>query len=182
MALLIGALTSVGATLASGPGDVITGMKAYVSRDKVHAGETFKAALRLDIGPGWHVNANPVSDELLLPTILKIEDRAGPFFVLDILYPEPRMAHLGFSETAVAVYSEAALIGALVRAGDFLKPGTYALKGTVTWQACNDISCLPPESREFEMDIVVVEPGQETHGINAEVFKGMKFGFSPTLR
>jgi DsbC/DsbD-like thiol-disulfide interchange protein len=180
-ALFMGVLVPIDATTASGPSDVITELKTYVSRDKVHAGETFKAALRLTIGRGWHINANPASDELLIPTSLEIAAGDGLFHSLDFVYPEPRMVRLGFSETDVAIYAENVLLGALVRADDSLMPGTYTLKGTVTWQACTDVSCLPPESREFEIGIVVVPPGRETHDANGEVFEGMKFESSPTL-
>lgn len=92
------------------------------------------------------------------------------------------MLRLGFSKNDVAVYSESALIGALVRADIALKPGTYKLKGTVCWQACNDVSCLPPESRAFEMAIDVVGPERETHDAHAELFKGMVFAPAPDAR
>lgn len=181
MTLIMAVSAPIDATMASGPDDVMTELKTFVSKDKVHPGETFKVALRLAIGRGWHINANPASDELLIPTSLEFEGAVGPLHVLDIVYPEPRMARLGFSETDVAVYSESALIGALVRAADPLKPGAYTLKGTVTWQACNDVSCLPPESREFEIGIVVVPPGWETHDVNTGVFDSIEFGSAPTL-
>jgi thiol:disulfide interchange protein DsbD len=133
-------------------------------------------AVRLTIEPEWHINANPASDEFLIPTSLEFASDALPFHVLDTVYPEALMVRLGFSESDVAVYSESALIGALVKADDSLRPGTYQLKGQVMWQACNDVSCLPPESRDFEMTIVVVGSGQETHDIDADVFAAMKFG------
>ncbi len=168
--------------IASESSDVVTELKTHVSRDAVRPGETFKAAVRLKIGPGWHINANPASDEFLIPTSLEIEEGAGLFHILDIAYPDARPIHLGFSESAITVYSESALIGALVRAEAALKPGTYKLTGKITWQACNDISCLPPETRDLELEIVVVDPGRETHDAHAEVFKGMTFGCSPGRR
>ena len=98
------------------PGDVITELRTYTSRDAVHAGETFKAAVRLMIGPEWHINANPASNEYLIPTSLEFAPGPLPFHVLDIVYPEALMVRLGFSESDVAVYSESVLIGALVEA------------------------------------------------------------------
>ena len=118
--------------------------------------------MRLTIGPEWHINANPASDEFLIPTSLEFAAEPLLFHALDIVYPEAQMVRLGFSASDVAVYSESALIGALVKADASLKPGTYALKGTVTFQACNDVSCLPSESRDFEMAVVVVESERET--------------------
>ena len=168
--------------IASDSSEVVTELKTYISRDAVRPGETFKAAVRLKIGSGWHINANPASDELLIPTSLEIEDDAGLFHVLDIAYPESRPTRLGFSESDVAVYSESATIGALLRADAAPKPGTYKLTGKITWQACNDVSCLPPESRDLELEIIVVESGRETHEAHAEVFKGMEFRPLPDAR
>lgn len=166
----------------SDPNEFVTELRTYVSRDAVHRGETFKAAVCLEIGAGWHINANPASDEVLIPTSLEIEDGAGFFHILDIAYPRARPIHLGFSESAIAVYSESALIGALIQANAALKPGTYKLTGKITWQACNDISCLPPETRDLELEIVVVDPECETHDAHAEVFKGMEFKPLPDAR
>lgn len=176
LSIVTGALLSGVKGTGLGENVVVTEMKTYVSRDMVHAGETFKAAVRLDIGPGWHVNANPVNDEFLIPTTVEIVGE-GRFTALDTIYPEPVLARLPFSEADVALYSESALIGILLRADDGLAPGSYWLKGTATWQACNDVSCLPPETRDFELEVVVVEPGQATKAVNADVFK--KIGFSP---
>ncbi|MBE3087822.1 MAG: hypothetical protein IMZ71_01720, partial [Chloroflexi bacterium] len=161
LSMVLGAWFPMSEAIAYGENAVITEMKTYISRDMVHAGETFKAAVRLDIGPGWHVNANPVNDEFLIPTTVQIVGE-GRFTALDTIYPEPVLARLPFSEADVALYSESAVIGVLLRADDGLAPGSYRLKGTVTWQACNDVSCLPPETRDFELEVVVVEPGQAT--------------------
>jgi DsbC/DsbD-like thiol-disulfide interchange protein len=179
LSMVTGALLSGATATARGENAVITEIKTYVSRDMVHAGETFEAALRLDVGPGWHVNANPVNDEFLVPTTLEI-GRQGRFTALDTVYPVPVLARLPFSEADVALYTESVLIGVLLRADDGLARGSYVLKGTVTWQACNDVSCLPPETRGFEFEVVVAEPGQATKAMNADVFE--KIGFTPRPR
>jgi len=176
VSLITGALLSAAEATARWDRDVVTGMKTYVSRDRVHAGETFQAALRLEIGPGWHVNANPVNDDFLIPTTVEIGGE-GRFTALDTIYPEPVLARLPFSETDVALYSGSALIGVLLRTDNGLVPGSYRLKGSVTWQACNDVSCLPPETREFEVEVIVAEPGEATKAANADVFE--KIGFAP---
>ena len=179
LSMVMGAWFSMSEGTARGENAVVTEMKTYVSRDMVHAGETFQAALRLDIGPGWHINANPVNDEFLIPTTVELRGE-GRFAALDTAYPEPVLARLPFSEADVALYSESALIGVLIRADAGLAPGNYRLKGTVTWQACNDVSCLPPETRDFELKIVIAERGQVTKAVNADVFE--KIGFGPRPR
>jgi len=154
--------------------DVITRMKIFLGRDAVYPGETFKAALQLSIGPDWHINANPVNDDFLIPTTL--EFRAdGNFKVLNTIYPPPLSARFEFSESEVFVYVESALVGVLFKAGDKVLPGTYKLKGALSYQACNDSSCLPPESLGVEFEVKVVDFETPTGAVNAEIFSRIRF-------
>jgi DsbC/DsbD-like thiol-disulfide interchange protein len=154
--------------------DVITEMKMFLARDAVHPGETFKAALLLSIGPGWHINANPVNDDFLIPTTLEFRaDR--DFKVVDTIYPPPLPARFEFSESEVFVYAESALIGVLFKAGDKVLPGTSKLKGALSYQACNDSSCLPPETLSVEFEVKVVDFETLTGAVNAEIFSRIRF-------
>jgi DsbC/DsbD-like thiol-disulfide interchange protein len=154
--------------------DVITKMKMFLARDAVHPGETFKAALRLSIGPDWHINANPVNDDFLVPTTLEFRADRN-FKVVNIIYPPPLPARFEFSESEVFVYAESALIGVLFKAGDKVLPGTYKLKGALSYQACNDSSCLPPEALSVEFEVKVVDFETPTGAINAEMFSRIRF-------
>lgn len=151
-------------------GDTITAMETYVSRDMVHPGEAFQAAVRLIIAPGWHINANPAGDEFLVPTTLELSGPDPSFKLMDIRYPEAVPARFSFSETEAAVYSRSALILLDVEAGPGLLPGSHELKATVTWQACNDVSCLPPESVEVVIEVAVAAAGTRTKGAHGEIF------------
>lgn len=173
--IVVFAMAFLGAGAAFGPGqDVVTEMKTFLARDAVHPGETFKAALRLSIGPDWHINANPVNDDFLIPTTLEFgEDRN--FMVVNTIYPPPLPARFEFSESEVYVYAESALIGVLVKAGDMVLPGTYILRGALTYQACNDSSCLPPETLSVEFEVKVVDFETLTGAVNAEIFSRIRF-------
>jgi DsbC/DsbD-like thiol-disulfide interchange protein len=173
--ILIFAMAFLGAGTAFGARqDVITKMKMFLARDSVYPGETFKAALRLSIGPDWHINANPVNDDFLIPTTL--EFRAdGNFKVVNTIYPPPLPARFEFSESEVFVYAESALIGVLFKAGDKVLPGTYKLKGALSYQACNDSSCLPPEALSVEFEVKVVDFETPTRAVNAEIFSRIRF-------
>ncbi len=154
--------------------DVILETKTFLSRDKARAGETFKAALRLGVGPAWHINANPVNDDFLIPTTVDIGENPD-FQALKIVYPSPLTARFEFSEAEALVYSGTTTFGMLVKAREGLAPGTYRLKGSVTYQACNAKSCLAPETLAFEMEVMVASPGEETAEINPDVFAGIDF-------
>lgn len=154
--------------------EVITETKTFLARDAVHPGETFRAALRLSIGPDWHINANPVNDNFLVPTMLEFPEGRN-FKPVNIIYPPPLPVRFEFSEVEVLVYAESVLIGVLFQAGDMVLPGTYKLHGALTYQACNDKSCLPPETLNVEFEVKVVDFETPTRAVNAEIFSRIRF-------
>jgi DsbC/DsbD-like thiol-disulfide interchange protein len=173
--IVVFAMAFLGAGAAFGAGqDVVTGMKTFLARDAVHPGETFKAALRLSIGPDWHINANPVNDDFLIPTTLEFRED-GNFKTVNSIYPPPLPARFEFSESEVFVYAESALIGVIIKVGNKVLPGIYTLKGALTYQACNVSSCLPPETVSVEFKVKVVDFETPTGEVNAEIFSRIRF-------
>lgn len=154
--------------------EVITETKTFLARDAVHPGETFKAAFLLSIGPDWHINANPVNDDFLIPTTLEFRED-GNFKTVNIIYPPPLPARFEFSESEVFIYAESALIGVLIKVGNKVLPGIYTLRGALTYQACNDSSCLPPETVSVEFKVMVVDFETPTGEVNAEIFSRIRF-------
>jgi hypothetical protein len=167
-------LLAVSVLLPSAPSDAVTEVKTFVSRDRVHAGERFKVAVRLAIGTGWHINASEVNDDFLVPTIIEIE-KNDLFRVEDTAYPPAFTVKFDFSEADALVFTGDALFGMMVIAGDGVAPGIYKLKGSVLVQACNAKSCLAPETLGFEIAVAVAESDQITNPAHAEIFDGIVF-------
>jgi hypothetical protein len=95
--------------------------------------------VRLEIADGWHVNANPASQEFLVPTAV---EAAGDGELRGVAYPTGERLRFAFAGDELAVYSGAVEIRGEVRPGD----DTRLL---VTYQACDDERCLPPVVREL---------------------------------
>jgi DsbC/DsbD-like thiol-disulfide interchange protein len=164
-------LLAASATSAPGLDKVLAELKSCLNRDAVHAGETFRAAIRLTIAPGWHVNANPASGDLFVPTTLELADTAGRFKVGEVSSAAAIPVRFAFSESEIAVYSGSVDIFLTLEAAPALAKGSYELKGAVRWQACNDVSCLPPEATDFAIEVVVAAPGATTKAVHAEIFR-----------
>jgi len=94
--------------------------------------------VRLSVAPGWHVNANPASDDFLIPTT--VEATAGELRALR--YPPAKRLELAFAERPVAVWD-----GTVEIAGE-MRPAESA-RLLLTYQACDDQRCLPPIQREL---------------------------------
>ncbi len=90
--------------------------------------------VRLEIAPGWHVNANPASSEFLIPT-----EVAGQ--VRSVRYPPGELVRLAFADDELAVYTGEVVLTA--------EAAAIATAVGLTYQACNDRRCLPPVSLEL---------------------------------
>ena len=93
--------------------------------------------LTLSIREGWHLNANPASLEVLIPTRVEGAVRA-------MRYPAGRMLDLTFAGRPLSVYS-----GALALEGELADGETEVL---LTYQACDDRRCLPAITREVTVE------------------------------
>jgi len=92
--------------------------------------------LALAVEEGWHLNANPASEDFLVPTTL-----AGRGVELRHLrYPEGEPLRMAFEEKALAAYA-----GRVELAGEVKGRGSLVL----VYQPCDATRCLPPVEREI---------------------------------
>ncbi len=159
--------------LSSGDEEAVQA-RGLLSRDKIHPGETFKIAVVLTINGGWHINANPVNDEFLIPTTLVAEDNNG-FKVLQTSYPKPKTGKFEYSEVELQIYSTEAVLGIMANADQGLALGSQKLKLKVSYQACNDRFCMPPKEIGLEIPVEVVPASQPGKDINQDIFARIEF-------
>jgi len=159
-------------TLAAQENEQVVEVKSALARDAVRPGETFKAAVILNVQAGYHINDNAPLDEFMFPTSVSIED--GPEFeVVEIYYPTGRRARYSYSETELVVYDGEAVLGVLLKAKDSLAPGAKTLKAILSYQACDNTSCLPPKELVFEIAVPVARTGGAD--IHPEIFGKLRF-------
>jgi hypothetical protein len=97
--------------------------------------------VRVKIADGWHVNANPASLAFLIPTRVEATNTA---VAIEVLYPQGTQYHPRFSLEPLAVYEGD--IDIRVTPASPLRAGA---KLDLTFQACDDSSCLPPETLQL---------------------------------
>jgi thiol:disulfide interchange protein DsbD len=159
--------------LAAQSNDQVVEAKGLISRDAVRPGETFQAALVLKVQAGYHINDNAPLDEFMIPTVLTIEENPD-FEVVEIYYPKGRRARFSYSEAELVVYDGEVVLGALVKAKAGLAAGPRTLKGALSYQACNNESCLPPKELGFEISVPVAASGQGAD-VHPEIFGKLRF-------
>ena len=90
--------------------------------------------VELRIRAGWHLNANPASSDLLIPTSVDGEVRS-------LAYPAGDKLHLAFAGEELSVFTDSVSIRGEMAAD--------AATVRLEYQACDDRRCLPPVSREL---------------------------------
>ncbi|UCE41183.1 MAG: hypothetical protein JSV17_17410 [Candidatus Aminicenantes bacterium] len=149
-------------------------VKTYVSHDGVHPGGKIDVAFLLDITPGWHINGPELTDQFLIACTLMIEEDDN-VEVDEIYYPVPETRTYSFSEVELQVYEGKVVLGARIHVSDTIPQGKNMLKASFLYQACDDVSCLAPETLEFEIPFQVVPAAKEVNKINQDIFSQIKF-------
>ncbi|UCE05804.1 MAG: hypothetical protein JSW07_19790, partial [bacterium] len=126
-----------------------------VSQEKIVPGSTIDLNIEAEIRPEYHINSNKPTEEYLIPTVLKFERLENASFG-KIIYPEPEMATFSFSEEELSVYQGEVTFSVKLTLFDKFPVGKSVIKGTLSFQACNDQSCFAPTDENFEISIEVV--------------------------
>ena len=129
-------------------------VSASAEEARVKAGGGGEAVVRLDIAPGYHVNANPPSDKFYIGTELTVGPQEGVTPGKPV-YPSALTKKFEFSEKPLAVYEGRASIRLPLRAEASAAKGAHTLRAKVRVQPCNDQACLPPRTIDASIPVVV---------------------------
>ncbi len=135
--------------------EIVT-VNARVKSDSVRAGQTIELILEVKIAVGWHINAHKPLEEFLIPTNLELDSTAN-VEVVKVNYPTPDEINFAFSEKPVLVYDDDVIISATLKLPEKLSAGQPVLKGKLTFQGCNDQTCLAPDAKTFSVTYSIVD-------------------------
>jgi thiol:disulfide interchange protein DsbD len=131
-------------------------IKSFSSQDTVYAGDKFNLTIKVSIGEGWHINSNKPHDDFLIPSILSIE-QSDNFSLNKIIYPKAEDIKLEFSDNPLSVWTGDQVIKGVVEVSKNINPGRYYLIVNLSYQSCNNKTCLPPNSIKDTIKIDVAE-------------------------
>ncbi len=117
-------------------------------------GENFSINVSITVDATWHINSNKPNDDFLIPT--EISARGNGLKLISVNYPKAKELNFSFSDKPVSVYEATTNARLSFKASQDAPIGKQKIIVTLDYQACNDISCLPPNSTtaEFEIEIV----------------------------
>jgi hypothetical protein len=127
---------------------------ATVEEVKLAAGGAGEANVRLDIAPGYHVNANPASDRFYVATELRAEPLAGVNAGKPV-YPPGVQRKLGFEPKPLSLYEGSVQIKLPLRADTGAAKGRHTLRAKIRVQPCNDEACLQPRDIDAPIPVTI---------------------------
>ena len=99
--------------------------------------------VRIDILDGFHINAHDAAKDFIA-TSLAVTGAT----VKKIDYPPGEEKRFAFADSAIRVYE-----GSIAIAVEFTHPPAGKLALNLTYQACDDSTCLPPVTKRFDVAV-----------------------------
>ena len=122
---------------------------------KLVAGEFIEVQISVTITEGYHLQANPASEDYLVPTRLELKS-SGDVTVSNITYPPGKPYRLNGADKDLQTYEGNFEIGVLVKASSVARSGKRILQGRLHYQACDSKTCLFPTSVPLALTVRVV--------------------------
>lgn len=168
MRIVIVMLMSAGLLWANG-GETIIDAEFVSATNKLQPGANNPVAVQITVHHPWHINAHVPSDDFLIPTEVSFGEVEGlSFGAID--YPLAEEKEFAFSENPVAVYEGTVYAYTTVTASADLAGQTVEVKGVVSYQACNDATCLPPDEVQFSAQVAIAAAGETVGAVNQGLF------------
>lgn len=157
-ALLI-ALILLSAFLAypSAPQAATVRVEVVRPRSTYPAGASYPVEFLVRVDKSWYIHGTGAGKEGLIPTRLNFDDSPG-VKVEEIRFPAPEKKRFPYAKTSVEVlFGEFRVRGTIVVSSE-AGPGERSLKGTLSFQACSDTSCLPPAKVPVVLSLNITSP------------------------
>ena len=167
LTLALGA--GAGAAGAAGEAPVIT-YKVVHSQSAYPQGGVYPLAIELTIRPGYHINSERPAEPDLYPTSL-ILSCTKECSLSPAVFPPAHAYKPTWQEKPIQVFDGKVLVRFKVTVDKAAKPGQQFFGGRLNYQACDDSSCLMPETLDLSIPLQVVPAGQAVEKLNPAVFK-----------
>jgi cytochrome c biogenesis protein CcdA/DsbC/DsbD-like thiol-disulfide interchange protein len=170
LALLVVA-TSALAQLRRIPAEIA----ALVESDGVRAGSTIRAALKVALPEGYHVQSDKPRDPTLIATELSVEAPAG-VQVEEIVFPEAEDFKQEGLPEPLLVFEREFVIGVRLSLPPTLPAGPLTIPARLRYQACDDKMCYAPSNGQAQWTLNVVGANAAVTPQHADIFGAIAFG------
>ena len=125
-----------------------------VTESIVYAGTSTLIPLWVEVKKGYHIQANRVNDQSLIPTTLEINDDKN-ITISKQEFPPSKQFKLEGTSIFLDVYDETFPIKLFLSPVAKTQAGKYILGAKLRYQACDSKSCLFPKVIDFSIPVEV---------------------------
>ena len=150
-ASLVGAWPASGQPLGRGEK---ASLEVLADRTAYEPGSTAGIVARMSIERGWHTNSHePTFDYLIATTAQFLVPEA--WAEAQVAYPAGEMKSFAFADQPISVYEGTVEILGTLEIPQQTPAGDWSIEVALTYQACDDRSCLPPVTTTSEVSLQV---------------------------
>jgi len=139
------------------------------SQDSYPAGGSYPILFRIRISDHWAIHETGKSRAGLIPTVLSF-NRVPGVQITRIRFPESQEKRFSFSKETIRVLAGTFLVHAVLEVGEGASQGERKITGKLSYQACSDVACLPPETVPLSFQVNIVGNGTVAKSINELLF------------
>lgn len=125
-----------------------------VTESIVYVGISPMITIWVEVKKGYHIQANRVNDESLIPTTLEVNDDKN-ITISKQEFPLSKKFKLEGTETFLDVYDGKFLIKLFLSPVAKTRTGKFVLDAKLRYQACDSKSCLFPRIIDFSIPVEV---------------------------
>jgi Thiol:disulfide interchange protein DsbD, N-terminal len=151
------------------PADAVRA-QVYVSLEPVPQGRRFEIAAVAQVAPGYHVQANKVLEDYLIPLTVTADLPVG-FRLVATTYPKAQVKKFPFAAQPMAVYEGRFIVHMTLEAEAGAPTGAVKIPLSLRFQACNDQLCLPPARLPLSAEFEVAAAGTAAKSVHPEIFR-----------
>lgn len=143
--------------------------RVYLSQDKFLPGQNIQVAFEFELYKEYHINSNRISEGFNIPTVLKIQAPEG-ISAGRVIYPQPISKKFSFSDKPLEVYEGKNIIWTTLAIPEHYADSIFKVTFSLSFQACNDISCFAPTSKELTIELQKAKSAEAIQYLHPEIF------------
>ena len=171
--LSLAAVAAIGMAQGTPPGFSITIERLIEA--PAEPGSIARAAIRVTLPEGFHIQSNQPRDKSLIPTVLGVDPPAG-VKPLEVVFPKDIDFKQEGSNEPLAVFEREFVVGARFELDKSVPAGELVIPGRLRYQACDDKICYRPMTADVSWTIPVGPKAGEQANQHADVFGQIIFG------
>ena len=151
---------------AAGPS---VGLEVIHSLDRYPLGGRYPIVFRIKISKPWSIQSTKPDGGEIIPTVMSFHNRPD-LRIEGLQFPIPIMKKLSFSPDPIEVYAGTILVRSTLMVGETQIPGEKKITGYLSYQACSDNACLPPEKIPVSIPLNIVAKDTPAKALNQTIF------------